>query len=522
MKTLLLLILSVTNNFSKGQSIPGELLHKNGIDSTANTIIFSIDASSCKNCIYSSKQLLDKAETAGYKIYFSVRNLAKEDAEYFIEENGFASQYPLVIDKELTQSIESNHIYVLTGKQIIHKADCYFADGVYDYLNNKESTFKKETDIVDSVPVETSYKFYSGSGAYLNNQYCLVMDFRHSRKLHKIDLKTGKIIQQLKIDEKKLAERVYEVVYNNDVFLVNKSLKARQIFLKRDRIFNQQEFEPENITVKNNKIILSVRFHFPYINSNEDTLSKNTKVLLQLSEDMEIIDYWVAPLGLLKDDFYIPVNTDMTPLLLLDDTVCLPVSYVHYGKNPPIKHNYAKFILDESHRITFHSYLPFTVPNDKGEITGDYNVPHMYLFKFKDQIAGSYITFPAIYNLSNNQKIYDVELVGRPKKLKGRLDSMLFAKDVNNLNFVINFFERYNDKYYIMQCKNGSWNTFILFDNNLNHVKTSYFSPIEKDMGRPFYTSGDTIYFMKFGVKEESDMYIVKWSISNIFDMELD
>ncbi len=524
MKTGLFIISIILKGIVIGQTIPGHLLQRNGIDSTANTLLVNIYAASCKNCIYSNQEVFTNAVLAGYKPYFSISGLAKEDLEVFKEENSFSTDYPVVLDKELSQTIELGSVYLLKGTTVLHHTDCNYIESLNKYFTKEppKETQAKEKHKVDSIPVDTSYKFYSGSAAYLNKEYCLVMDLRYTKKLHKISMLTGEIAQQFTIDEKQWAEKIYSVLYNGDKDKISKSLKARQLYLKKDRIFGSQEFEPENITVKNKRTIFSVKFHLPYINAEGDTLRKNTKVLFQLNDSLQIIDYWVAPIQHLVGDFYIPQNTDMTKLLLLGDTVCLSVSYIHYGKTPSNKYNYAKFILDKNHTIQFHSYLPFTVPDDKGGITGDYNVSHMYLFKYGEQIAGSYITFPAIYNLTTNTKIDDIELIGKSKRLKSRIDSIVFAKDINNLKFMIYYFDRYNDKYYIMQCKNANWNTYILFDNNLNSVQTVYESQVPKDEGTIFYTNNGMVYIVKFGVKEESDVYILKQSVNNIFSMEVD
>ncbi len=507
-----------------GQTIPGHLLQRNGIDSAANTLLINIYAASCKNCIYLNQEVFASAELAGYKTYFSISGLAKEDLEAFKEENSFSTDYPVVLDKELSQTIELGSVYLLKGTTVLHHTDCDYVESLSKYFTKEpqEETQTKDKQKVDSIPVDTSYKFYSGSAAYLNKEYCLVMDLRYTKKLHKINMQTGEIAQQFTIDNKLWAEKIYAVLYNGDKEKISKSLKSRQLYLKKDRIFNEQEFQPENITVKNKRTILSVKFHLPYINAEGDTLRKNTKVLFQLNDSLQIMDYWVAPIQHLAGDFYIPQNTEMTPLLLLGDTVCLSVSYIHYGKIPPNKYNYAKFILDKNHSIIFHSFLPFTVPDDKGGITGDYNVPHMYLFKHGEQIAGSYITFPAIYNLTTNTKITDIALLGSPKLLKSSIDSIVFARDINNMKFMISYFDRYNDKYYLMQCRNASWNTYILFDNNLKHIKSVHTSQVPKDEGTIFYTNNGTVYIVKFGIKEDSDMYILKQSVNNLFSMEVD
>ncbi len=518
MKATLFIVSVLLKSVINGQSIPGDLLHRNGIDSAANTLLVNIRAANCKNCIYFNQKLFTDAEQAGYKTYFNVSGLAKEDLQDFKDENGFAKEYPVVLDKNLSKQMEEGHFYLLQGTTVVSKTDCEYTEPLHEFFE-KEKTLKKQ---VDSIAVDTSYKFYSGSAAYLNKEYCLVLDFRHSRKLHKINMQTGKIAQQFTLDEKLWAEKIYTTLYNGEAKKVSKSLKARQLYLKKDRIFNEQEFEPENITVKNNRTLLSVRFYLPFINTEGDTLRKNTKVLFQLNDSLQITDYWVAPIQHLEGDFYVPRNSNMTPLLLLGDTVCLSVSYIHYAETPPTKYNYAKFILDKNHVVKFHSYLPFTVPEDKGEITGEYNVPHMYLLKYDEQIAGSYITFPAIYNLTTNTKIDDIELLGRSKQLKNKMDSVLFANDINGLKFMIYYFERYNDKYYIMQCKNGAWNIFIIYDNNFKPVKTVYYSPATEDKGTAFYAKAGSIYFLKFGVKEDSDMYILKWNINNLLEMEMD
>ncbi|MGV3598345.1 MAG: hypothetical protein ACO1PI_10805 [Bacteroidota bacterium] len=521
MKATLLIVSVLVKSMITGQTIPGELLNRNGIDSTANTLLVNIHAANCKNCIYLNQKLFTDAKQAGYKTYFNVRGLAKEDLQDFRDENGFAKDYPVVLDKQLSQQMEEGHFYVLQGTTVVSKTDCEYTEPLHEFFEKKNAK-KIAKKAVDSIAVDTSYKFYSGSAAYLNREYCLVLDFRHSRKLHKINIQTGKIAQQFTLDEKLWAEKIYTALYNGDAKKVSKSLKARQLYLKKDRIFNEQEFEPENITVKNNRTILSIRFYLPFISAEGDTLRKNTKVLFQLNDSLQIIDYWVIPIQFLPGDFYVPRNSNMTPLLLLGDTVCLSVSYIHYAETPLTKYNYAKFILDKNHTVKFHSYLPFTVPEDKGGITGDYNVPHMYLLKYGEQIAGSYITFPAIYNLTANTKIDDLELIGKPKQLKNKMDSVLFANDINNLKFMISYFNRYNDKYYVMQCKNASWNTYILFDNNFQRVQSIYIPQTSKDEGVIFHAENGTAYIIKFGVKEDSDMYILKQSMTNLFDMEVD
>lgn len=521
MKATLFIVSVLLRSVINGQTIPGDLLHRNGIDSAANTLLVNLYAPNCKNCIYLNQKLFTDAKQAGYKTYFNVSGLAKEDLQDFRDENGFAKEYPVVLDKNLSQQMEEGHFYVLQGTTVVSKTDCEYTEPLHEFFE-KENAKKTAKKAVDSIPVDTSYKFYSGRAAYLNKEYCLVLDFRHSRKLHKINTQTGKIAQQFTLDEKLWAEKIYTTLYNGDAKKVSKSLKARQLYLKKDRIFGEQEFKPENITIKNNRTLLSVMFHLPFINTEGDTLRKNTKVLFQLNDSLQITDYWVAPIQHLEGDFYIPTISDMNPLLLIGDTVCLPVAYIHYAVTPSKKYNYAKFILDKNHTIKFHSYLPFTVPEDKGEITGEYNVPHMYLLKYGEQIAGSYITFPAIYNLTTNTKIDDIELLGRSKQLKNKMDSVLFANDVNGLKFMIYYFDKYNDKYYIMQCKNGAWNIFIIYDNNFKKVQTIYYSPATEDKGIAFYAKDGSMYFLKFGVKEDSDMYIVKWDINNLLDMEMD
>lgn len=504
-----------------GQNIPGHLLHSNNIDTTTKVLLFSINASSCKNSVYLNNMMFLDAKSAGYAPYFCINGLANEDLEAFKEENEFANSYPILLDKQLNAALQNNAVYLLQGTKIVIATHCMYTAPIYKQLQTEKNTAAKT---VDSVSDDTSYKFYSGAGAYLNEEYCLVMDFRFSRKLHKINMQTGKIAQQFTFDEKVWAEKIYNILYQGDKSRVAKSVKARQLFLKKDRIFNDQEFEPENITVNGNRIIVSVRFNFPYIDNEEDTFSKETKVLFQLDDSLQITDYWVVPLKHLEGDFYIPSNSDMTPLLVEGDTVYLPVMYIYYQqKQPPAKYVYAKCILTKTHSVAYHSYLPFVEPDEKTSTIGDYRASHMYLLKLKDQIIGSYILYPSIYNLHTNSKIYDIELVGKPKQRKNKLDSLIFAKDLNNLTFVITYFSRYKDKYYLMQVKNGTWNSFILFDKDLQHIKTSYFSPITKDEGRAFYSKDDTLYLLKFGVKSESDMYIVKRSIKNIFgDINID
>lgn len=524
MKTGLFIIGVLIKCVVLGQAIPGHLLQRNGIDSTEKTLLVNIYAASCKNCIYLNRDVYTNAALTGYKTYLNISGLAKEDLDEFKEENSFSTDYPIVLDKELGQTIEQGSVYLLQGTKVLYHTDCENTKSLNQYFDDRQGKKVKtdEQQRVDSVLVDSSYKFYSGSAAYLNREYCLVMDLRFNKKLHKINMLTGEIVQQFKVDGATWSKKLYEVIYQGDMEKVSKSLKSRQMYIKKDRIFNEQEFEPENITIKSGRILLSIRFHLPFINASGDTLRKNTKVLLQLNDSLQITNFWVAPIKHLAGDFYIPRNTEMTPLLLLGDTVCLSVSYIHYGQNPVAKYNYAKFILDDKHNVVFHSYLPFTVPDDKGGITGDYNVPHMYLFNHGEHIAGSYITFPAIYNLTTNTKIEDIYLLGKSKQLKTKMDSLVFAKDINNMTFMISYFNRYNNQYYIMQCKNSSWNTYILFDNNLKHVKSVHTSPITKDEGTIFHTEKGMVYIVKFGVKKESDVYIIKQSTSNLFNMELD
>lgn len=524
MKAGLFIISILLKSIVIGQTIPGHLLQRNGIDSTANILLVNIYAASCKNCIYLNQEVFTNAVLSGYKPYFNIRGLAKEDLEAFKEENGFANDYPVLLDKELSQTIELGSVYLLKGTTVLHRTDCDYVESLSKYFTKEPQgeTQTKDKQKVDSIPVDTSYKFYSGSAAYLNKEYCLVMDLRYTKKLHKINMQTGEIAQQFTIDNKLWAEKIYAVLYNGDKEKISKSLKSRQLYINKDRIFNEQEFEPLNITVKNKRTIFSVRFHLPYINTDGDTLRKHTNVLFQLNDSLQVIDYWVTPIQHLAGDFYIPGNSDMTPLLVMGDTVCMDVSCLRYDQPAPNKYNYAKFILDKNHSIVFHSFLPFTVPDDKGGITGDYNVSHMYLFKHGEQIAGSYISFPAIYNLTTNTKIDDIHLLGRSKQLKSRTDSIVFAKDINNLKFMIYYFDRYNDKYYLMQCRNASWNTYILFDNNLKHIKSVHTSQVPKDEGTIFYAKNGTVYIVKFGIKEDSDMYILKQSVNNLFSMEVD
>ena len=87
---------------------------------------------------------------------------------------------------------------------------------------------------------------------------------------------------------------------------------------------------------------------------------------------------------------------------------------------------------------------------------------------------------------------------------------------------MISYFDRYNDKYYLMQCRNASWNTYILFDNNLKHIKSVHTSQVPKDEGTIFYAKNGTVYIVKFGIKEDSDMYILRQSVNNLFSMEVD
>jgi hypothetical protein len=388
----------------------------------------------------------------------------------------------------------------------------------------KTNTIKEITDVsvVAAIPPDSLYKHFLGNGAYLNERYCLALDYRFGNKLHKIDMQTGKPMQQFVMDEKQWAEKIYGVLYNGDKSKISKSVKSRRLYIKKDRLFDKQEFELENITVKNHHTILSLRFHFPDIGNVNDTIGLTTKVLFELNDSLQITDYWVAPTQQLENGFYILPNTDRTSLLLMGDTVYLPVDHIHYDDRLSPKYKYAKFLLSNNHTITLHSYLPFTIPEVKGAVTGNYNVPHMYLVNLGEQIAGSYITFPSIYNLTTNTKISDLALLGFHNQPKNKRDSILFDKDINNLDFAVNYFERYKDKYYLMQCRNGLWSIFILFDDELNSIKTVYFSPITHDKGRAFYTQDDSIYFLKFGTKGESDMHIVKWSISNIFSMEIE
>lgn len=521
---ILFLLCVLYNSLVNGQNLQGSLLQRNGIDSTGKNLLVNIHASSCKNCVYLNDDLLEYATKAGYKVSFCIYSLAKEDIDDFKEENGFTDNYPIIIDKQLSQALLQNSISLLSGVKVLVNTDCNNASAVYTVLKDKVDNGNKSKEInrTDSIPVDTSYKFYSGSAAYLNKEYCLVMDLRYSKKLHKINMQTGEIAQQFTIDNKLWAEKLYSVIYNGDEDKTSKSLKARQLYIKKDRIFGSQEFEPENITVRNGRTLLSLKFHFPYIDDEGDTLRKNSTVLFQLDDNLQITNYWVASIKYYKGDFIIPMNTDMTPMFIEGDTIFSALLYAYTPKPPATKYNYAKFILEENHTLSFYKFLPFTVPDDKAAIMGDYNVSHMYLCEFGDnEIAGSYITFPAIYNLSANKKICDIELVGR-KSLKTKLDSVVFAKGLNNLKYVVSYFNRYNDKYYIMQAKNANWNTYVLFDNNLKPIKTVYTSPVTKDEGTIFYTDKGMVYIVKFGIKEDSDMYILRQSVNNLFSMEVD
>jgi hypothetical protein len=203
----------------------------------------------------------------------------------------------------------------------------------FNNIENEKINYTKKVTAINfaaSVPPDSLYKQLFGSGAYLNERYCLVVDFRFGNKLHKIDMQTGKIIQQFVMDEKQWAEKIYGVLYNGDKGKVSKSVKSRQLKIKKDRLFDKQEFELENIVVKNHHTILSVRFHFPDIDNVNDTIGLGTRVLFELNDSLQITDYWVAPTQLLENGFYIPSNTDRTSLLLMGDTVCLPVAHIHY------------------------------------------------------------------------------------------------------------------------------------------------------------------------------------------------
>lgn len=520
MKIILLTIALFNCYILSGQTLSGQLLQNNNIDSTAKTLLFSLNTTSCKNGVYNNPSLFSKAEEAGYIPHFCINGLAKEDLEEFKEANNFVRDYPLIIDRQFNSAIKSDAIYLLNGTKIVLATHYMLTEQVVELLEKEKEVLTKA---VDSVMADTTYRFYSGVGAYLNKDYCLVLDFRFSRKLHKINMNTGKIVGQFKLNEREWAEKMYLHIYKGDDKRAKKSLAARQLFLKKDRVFDTQEFEPKSISVTEGRIMVSTRFYFPYIDNNGDTLRKNTEILFQLNDSLHITDYWVASLDYLKDDFILLANSASAPLLIEKDTIYMPVAYIYYQQEQPQKkHNYVKCTLTEDHKIQFYSYLPFTEPDEKTNTLGDYRASHMCLQKQGAQIIGCYNLFPAVYNLSANTKLYNIDMLGKSKGLRNKTDSMLFAKDLNNLTFIIKYFGRYKGKYYLMQLKNATQNSFILFDNNLKHIKTIYYSPSTMDDGNAFYAEGDTVYFLKFGVKDESDMYVYKRSLNSLFDMEIE
>lgn len=503
---------------SANQTISGTLLHRNELDSSSNTLLFNLYSSSCKNCVYLNEDLINNAVDAGYQVAFCIYGLAKEDLEVFKEENGFADRYSIILDKELSKCMIENSICVLKGKQIIINKECGDEESIFQLL-------KEEVPVKSfyTVQLDTAYKFYSGIAAYQNERYSVVMDFRHSRRVHKINIETGSIESQFAVNEKQWAEKIYDVIYKGDAVQVAKSMKARQQYLKRDRMFGDQEFKPENITIKEGRTVLTVEFSFPYLDKAGDTLNKNTCVIFQLDDSLKISDYWVAPLEHLQSDFYITHNTGGAKLLFKGDTVFLPVAYIYFNTEEAAKkYNYAKFILGKNHELTFHSFLPFLVPNEKSAIMPDYYFLHMHLLEHGNDIVGSYITFPGIYNLTENTKIQHIDLIGSPKRKWDKNDSVLFANDIDNLKYLVTYFDRYKDKYYLMQAKNATWNTYTLFDNNMNPIKVIYSSPVHLDAGNAFYAKDDILYVLKAGTKTESDLFIHKYKLSSIFRQEID
>lgn len=509
--------LSAIINANTVNQIPGSWLQRNQLDSSANSLLFNLSVNSCKNCIYLNEDLLKYANDAGYQVAFCIRGLAGEDLAAFKEENGFTDKYPVIIDDELSNCMIDHSICVFKGRQVILNQVCGEEEPIYQLLRSQIERNH------DSVRLDTSHKFYSGSAAYLSEEYSVVMDFRYSRKVHKINIQTGEIAAQFAMDDKLWAEKLYKVLYRGDETKIIKSLKARQLYIKKDRLFGDQEFKPENITIKNGRIILTARFSFPYIDNIGDTLNKNTCVIFQLNDSLQITEYWVASLSHLPKDFYITHNTDAAKVLLKGDTVFLPVAYIYHNTEAPEKkYNYGKFILNNNHEIVFHSFMPLEVPVEKAAIMPDYNFIHMHLLEYGSDIVGSYITFPGIYNLTQNTKIQHIDFIGSPKRKWDKIDSALFAQDIDNLKYIVTYFDRYTDKYYLMQAKNATWNTYTLFDNTMKPIKVVYSSPAYLDAGNAFYSKDDTLYVLKAGTKSNSDLYIHKYMLSSIFRQEID
>ena len=67
MKTVLFTISVLLKGMVIGQTIPGHLLQRNGIDSTTNTLLVNINASSCKNCIYLNQEVFTLSFTLFYQ-----------------------------------------------------------------------------------------------------------------------------------------------------------------------------------------------------------------------------------------------------------------------------------------------------------------------------------------------------------------------------------------------------------------------------------------------------------------------
>lgn len=514
---LIFIALSVIINANTVYQIPGSWLQRNQLDSSANSLLFNLSASSCKNCIYLNEDLLKYANDAGYQVAFCIQGLAQEDLAAFKEENGFADEYPVIIDDELSNCMINHSICVFQCRQIVLNQTCGDEEPVYKLLR------KEIEKNHDSVQLDTSYKFYSGSAAYLNEEYSVVMDFRYSRKVHKINIQTGEIAAKFEMDDKLWAEKLYKVLYKSDLAKVTKSLKARQLYIKKDRLFGDQEFKPENITIRDGRILLTARFSFPYIDNVGDTLNKNTCVIFQLNDSLQIKEYWVASLSHLPKDFYITHNADAAKVLLRSDTVFLPVAYIYHNTEAPDKkYNYGRFILNNNHEIVFHSFMPFEVPVEKAAIMPDYNFIHMHLLEHGNDVVGSYITFPGIYNVTANTKITHIDFIGSPKRKWDKNDSILFANDIDNLKYIVTYFDKYLDKYYLMQAKNATWNTYTLFDENMKAIKVVYSSPAYLDAGNAFYAKDDTLYVLKAGTKSNSDLYIHKYMISSIFRQEID
>lgn len=518
MKYLVLVgIIFFSVNYSIGNSISGSYLERNGLDSSSKHLLFSVHVNSCKNCIYFNKDILFRAKNKGYKVSFVISNLVKEDIEDFKKDDEFIAKYNIITDDELSSILGSSTISIITNKNIEISTDCSSTHLLENFFLKKENTKLNERHI-DSVLLDTSYNFNSGSVAYLSNNYCVIMDMRYNRKVHKLDINTGKIVAQLKLDNKQWCKNIYSVIYDNDGIKIQKSLKAREVFIRGERLFGNQEFRPDNIVVKEGKTYLSLTLSYPFFNGvSDDTIMKETTVIFQLNNDLTIKDYWVAPIDELPTGFNMLWNSNMTPTYFSSNNVILPVYYNYEGFTAH-KYTHAKFSL-ENHKIVFKSYLPFEVPKDKSDILGDYNVASMYIVENNVNLIGSYITFPAIYNLSQNQKITDIERIGLSSHKNGKIDSLLFTKELRGLQFLITYFERYNDKYYVVQAKNGSWNTYQLLDNKFKPVKTIYASKDKKEP-KLFYAKDGKLYTVKFG--ETDKFYIYKHNMSNFFDMELD